>query len=1006
MSRHWESKKSFGLATTVLDLSSATSQTSIDYQATPALHGEEYDDRTMVVEEQAELHEQHDANSEDELDFQPYEHETTFVAQDEEEVEYTEAQPHTVLDAPRAYNWSLPTEMKKRETKLAGIAKWREDMERKNRAPVLLRDSLVDERDNSQVPRALPYFMDAGPSDESGNTTLNDSFNQDDDASTDDEATQVVDVPRRSRLQRLDLVSQEEEMEDESTQKYSYASLQFSVSDQESSDGEDEDDPRKLAKSTKERVAKPLKSPKITNFAKTGIDPFQQFQREQRKEKGTRLNDSSLSKSRKDHLINNTNSAARASNNNRGAIPIANALVITEKPPQPISTTKRKRANENIPPPMEVTRPFRSQTNFAHSPFMHNLPSQQPSSSLTNRWDNSAFLKSKKQPESPPWRINVEVQNADKTKVMILIDKSKTVEDLKQEIKAKTSITLEKLTNDRGFDLDATYRLDQVLNHGDVIVRGVPRRFKRLHEIYDEVCAAGNDADVRRSALIAEQLQFLSLGASNPALQNPNHNQAQQPPGQLPAQSSSDDGLVLTNLLIRDLRSLSALVARDDARQQFPAKWFFINLRFEEQFLSQESQPVETDNEQAILAAAFDSLRQIRIESLALCKLNLQPPTLQSILFKIERFSSLTHLNLSNTSLEHVIEALPNVLFSQSRLVSLNLSACDLSYGVLQRFWQGVQGLMKTGNQNMRDVNLSSNKISLAGFSVVLKLMQRLFPCLRSLDLSRNQLICEEQYNASSVEILKRELADLAKNKYKNFMLDELILERNKPLDSSALGMVDFTRIKALSLLGCKLEHSSIVNNNGGSELGKSSESSESTLQLFLRQKSFSALSRLSLAQNNLSKEIHSLVAALSRMPCINELDLSTCSLGMTGVIGVIEASKSSFSLRSLTLKSNVQKKPEEEEIDNLRKAISETRIYLLKLDLGANSFVMEATGENQPESKNSPPKRNDFRKIGDAWKNKKTTNLQNVMSDPAKKILLLTARNPNSPDRENAHSS
>jgi hypothetical protein len=41
------------------------------------------------------------------------------------------------------------------------------------------------------------------------------------------------------------------------------------------------------------------------------------------------------------------------------------------------------------------------------------------------------------------------------------------------------------------------------------------------------------------------------------------------------------------------------------------------------------------------------------------------------------------------------------------------------------------------------------------------------------------------------------------------------------------------------------------------------------------------------------------------------------------GVIGVVEASKASFTMRSLILKSNVRKKPEEDEIDSLRKGRS-----------------------------------------------------------------------------------
>jgi hypothetical protein len=99
------------------------------------------------------------------------------------------------------------------------------------------------------------------------------------------------------------------------------------------------------------------------------------------------------------------------------------------------------------------------------------------------------------------------------------------------------------------------------------------------------------------------------------------------------------------------------------------------------------------DNEQAILAAAFDSLRQIRLDSLALCRLNFQAVTLQSLLFRVERFPSLSHLNLSHTSLAHVIDSFPRVLLSQSRLLTLNLSSCDLATGALKRFWLVVESM-------------------------------------------------------------------------------------------------------------------------------------------------------------------------------------------------------------------------------------------------------------------------------------------------------------------------
>jgi hypothetical protein len=132
-----------------------------------------------------------------------------------------------------------------------------------------------------------------------------------------------------------------------------------------------------------------------------------------------------------------------------------------------------------------------------------------------------------------------------------------------------------------------------VLLHSDVVVRGVPRRTKRLHELYEEVC--GGLSVQERSAILSEQLQLLSLSNSSSSIANPAHQQQLQILQPIPAQSSNEDGLVLADFPIRDLRSLSALLAREEARQQFPACWHFVNLRFEQQhLLSQESQHVET----------------------------------------------------------------------------------------------------------------------------------------------------------------------------------------------------------------------------------------------------------------------------------------------------------------------------------------------------------------------------------------------------------------------------
>jgi Leucine-rich repeat (LRR) protein len=196
-------------------------------------------------------------------------------------------------------------------------------------------------------------------------------------------------------------------------------------------------------------------------------------------------------------------------------------------------------------------------------------------------------------------------------------------------------------------------------------------------------------------------------------------------------------------------------------------------------------------------------------------------------------------------------------------------------------------------NNNMREINLSGNNITLAGFTKVLKIIMRLFPCVRVLNMSQNQLIYEEDdenhataLSSSSVK-LERELSELRANKFKNFQLEDLNLDSNKPLHPLFLGIIDFSRITTLSLSGCKLEHSSssMSSNNDTTKNTIFGSGTSTALQVLLGQKSFAALSRLCLSQNNLSKEVALLVATIARMTRLCELDLSVCGLNISGII-------------------------------------------------------------------------------------------------------------------------
>jgi hypothetical protein len=81
-------------AATMLDLSSNTSQNSVDYQATPVLPEEIEEEREVNEEEQPEEEtgvRRYGIQTFNYDEVKPYENDATFVVQDEEDIEYTDA---------------------------------------------------------------------------------------------------------------------------------------------------------------------------------------------------------------------------------------------------------------------------------------------------------------------------------------------------------------------------------------------------------------------------------------------------------------------------------------------------------------------------------------------------------------------------------------------------------------------------------------------------------------------------------------------------------------------------------------------------------------------------------------------------------------------------------------------------------------------------------------------------------------------------------------------------